>query len=337
MTLRNGPVRPRFPLSLVHPLGPFFRYLPLSLRRHLLYLRHMRHWGNFATPLLWSEKLQWRILNDRRALLAVASDKLASKALVASIAQRIDTALPLRIPETYWVGTDVRELQRLAARLPQRWVLKPNNSSGRVRLIDASTGPVPWGELVRIGDAWTQPDEESTELGHWGYKEARTLLIAEERIGSGDGPPADLRSQVFDGRLFRLDYSEGYGTSAHRVAEFDRDLDTRIPTGLDIDYGSIDQTPIEAIPRNQREAIRTIVEQIGSAFDYVRVDGYFDGGCYWFGELTAYTSGGLGPFGDELERSAGTAWTLPNLVAPDPREAEWRALLTGTPKGTLQA
>jgi hypothetical protein len=321
----------------VHPLGPLFRYLPLSLRRHLLYLRNIGRWGNFRSPVLSNEKMHWRIINDRRAILGVACDKLASKAFVAAIAPSIDTVVPLRIPAIYWVGTDVRDLQHLASKLPARWVLKPNSSSGRVRVLDSAVEAIDWSELVRAGDAWMQPDEEVTTFGHWGYSAARRLLIAEERIGEGVNPPPDLRSHVFDGRLLRLDYSDGYGTNSHRVAVFDRDLATRLPTGLAIEFGPGEQTPIDAIPRDQRDAIRKIIEGIGSGLDYVRVDGYFEGGSYWFGELTVYASGGLFPIISVLDRSAGFAWTLPNLAAPDPREAEWRALLAGTPKGTLQA
>jgi hypothetical protein len=36
------------------------------------------------------------------------------------------------------------------------------------------------------------------------------------------------------------------------------------------------------------------------------------------------------------EERLGSAWQIPDLNAPDPRESEWRALLSGTPKGTLQ-
>ncbi|MFM8998220.1 MAG: hypothetical protein ACKOJD_08995 [Candidatus Limnocylindrus sp.] len=64
----DGPKLPHFPRSLIHPLGPAFRHLPLSLRRHLLHLRHHGRWGNFARPSSFSEKMQWRILNDRRTL-----------------------------------------------------------------------------------------------------------------------------------------------------------------------------------------------------------------------------------------------------------------------------
>ena len=335
MIVRNGPKRPRYPLALIHPLGPLFQYLPLSLRRHLLYLRAHQRWGNFRNPRLWTEKMQWRVINDRRALLAVASDKLASKALVAQIATRLN--LDIHVPATLWVGTDVRELQAIANQLPTRWVLKPNNSSGRVRMIDSALAPINWNELGQVGTGWMQEDEESGALGHWGYTQARRLLIAEARVGTGESPPTDLRTQVFSGSAHRFDWSSGYGTPQHRVACYAEDLRTRTFTGQPVEYPQGEHTLIDEMTEHQRTSIRTFMSTIGSRTDYLRIDGYFEGGEYWFGELTAYTEGGLGKFSKRLDEATGDIWQLPDLTAPDPREAEWRALLEGTPKGTLQS
>ena len=334
MIVRDGPKRPRYPLALIHPLGPLFRHLPLSLRRHLLYLRAHKRWGSFRNPRLWTEKMQWRVINDRRALLAVASDKLASKALVAQIAKTL--GLEIRIPATLWAGTDVRELQAIANQLPSRWVLKPNSSSGRVRMIDSALSAIDWNELVQVGTGWMQKDEESGALGHWGYSQARRLLIAEERVGLGESPPTDLRTQVFSGSAHRFDWSSGYGTPRHRVACYTEDLTTRFYSGEAVEIPMSEHTFIDEMTEQQRASIRTFMNTIGSGTDYLRIDGYFEGGQYWFGELTAYTEGGLGIFSKPLDGATGDIWQLPDLTALDPREAEWRALLQGVPKGTLQ-
>lgn len=334
MIMRDGPKLPRYPLALIHPLGPLFRHLPLSLRRHLLYLRAHKRWGNFRSPKLWTEKMQWRVLNDRRALLAVASDKLASKALVAEISTRL--GLDIYVPATLWVGTDVRELQAIADQLPTRWVLKPNSSSGRVRMINSALAPIDWYELIHAGTRWMNDDEESGALGHWGYSQARRLLIAEERVGLGESPPTDLRTQVFSGSAHRFDWSSGYGTPRHRVACYAEDLRTRFFTGQPVELPPGEHTLIDEMTEQQRTSIRTFMSTIGSRTDYLRIDGYFEGGEYWFGELTAYTEAGLGLFSQHLDEATGDIWQLPDLTTPDPREAEWRALLQGIPKGTLQ-
>lgn len=333
-TRRDGPRPPRGPLALIHPLGPLFRFAPLSLRRHVLYLRHFGRWGDFRTPSLWSEKMQWRILNDRRLILAVACDKLASKALVTHVAATI--CADIGLPETLWVGTDVRDLQRIADRLPARWVLKPNHSSGRVRLLDHTVAPIDWSELISAGERWMKPDEQNTSLGHWGYDGARRLLLAEQRIGSGAEPPFDLRVQVVGGVIERADFSVGFGTPGHRIGSYERNLVTRFPTNFEREIPLDERTAIDALTAEQRDAIRAAIEGIGACIERVRVDGYFDAGRYWFGELTAYTAGGLGSIPPELDRRIGSRWHLPDLSVPDPREAEWRSYLARTPRGSLQ-
>jgi len=99
MSVGNGPTQPSFPRAIIHPLGPLFRHLPLSLRRHLLYWNVYRRWGNFKNPTLASEKMQWRIINDHRPLLQWTADKLAQKEYVKEIAQRNN--LPIRIPASF--------------------------------------------------------------------------------------------------------------------------------------------------------------------------------------------------------------------------------------------
>ena len=55
------------------------RTLPQRLKRHVLFLRFHRKWGNFAHPRTFSEKVNWRILYDRRPELTWTCDKLESK------------------------------------------------------------------------------------------------------------------------------------------------------------------------------------------------------------------------------------------------------------------
>ena len=330
----DGPRYPRYPLALIHPLGPLFRHLPLSLRRHLLYLRTYRRWGNFRNPRLVGEKTQWRIINDRRPILAFCQDKLAAKRYAQRELERAKLVDTVSFPSTLWVGTDVRELRAIAERLPKRWVLKPNHSSGRFRVLDSEAEPIDWDELVAAGDRWMQRDEEDRTFGHWAYSQARHLLIAEERVGSGSESPLSLCVHTNN------------GVTAHYFW-FDR---TRTPTLYacfradgtwfrwrpDSDPTIEDPRDLPILDKHEREQLLDASHAIGAPFDKIRVDYLYDNGTLWFGELTAYQTSGLFPVSDANDRWHGEMWSLPDLTAPDPREAEWRALLEGTPKGTLQ-
>jgi hypothetical protein len=97
--------------------------MPVELRRRALFLYCNRRFPHFKKPLTFNDKVNWRILTDRRPLLEWTCDKLAMK-------ERACGVPGLRIPRTYWAGTDLRELA--AAELPEHWVLKPNHRTGLV-------------------------------------------------------------------------------------------------------------------------------------------------------------------------------------------------------------
>ena len=333
MIVSDGPKKPCYPLALIHPLGPLFRHLPLSLRRHLLFLRAFGKWGNFRNPQTFREKAQWRTINDRRPRLSFAQDKLAAKEYARTIAAALNE--PLRIPETYWVGTDLRELQALAQQLPSRWVLKPNHSAGRYCLMDAPLSPAQWEDLIRTCSQWVERDEEELAMGHWAYGQARHLLIAEERIGAGAAAPNDFKVISFDGvpgYYFWADRSEAEAKYAFFT-----------PDGTPFRWGDPGELRSNAaaqavLPAEVlRQRMLAIASAAAAPFDWLRVDFYVEGGEVWFGELTLYGAGGLYVIDEANNARFGALWKLPDLTAPDSREQEWRALLEGVPKGTLQS
>jgi hypothetical protein len=332
MIVRDGPTKPRFPLALIHPLGPLFRLLPLSLRRHLLFVRAFGKWGNFRRPRTFREKAQWRTINDRRVRLAFAQDKLAAKEYLRRVAYEIGE--PMRIPETLWVGRDIRELEALADRLPARWVLKPNHSAGRFALLDAAARSVDWTLLRELGNQWMRRDEEELVMGHWAYGQARHLLIAEERIGDHATAPNDFKVSTFDG-------VPGYFFWADR-SHLEARYAFYLPDGTPFSWGDPGELRSNAAalavlpPQQLRQRMLNIASAAAAPFDWIRVDFYVEGGEVWFGELTLYGAGGLYVIDESNNARFGALWNLPDLLTPDPREAEWRALLQGTPKGTLQ-
>jgi hypothetical protein len=103
------------------------RHLPVRERRQILYWKHHGRWADLGVDAeLFTEKMQRRILFDHRPLIGYLGDKLKMKQRAAQLAD-------VKIPRTFWCGTDLDELASLAE-LPNRWVLKPNNGSGQVIL-----------------------------------------------------------------------------------------------------------------------------------------------------------------------------------------------------------
>ena len=174
--------------------------LPLPLLRHAFHLTMIHTPGNFRQPRTFNEKVNWRILYDRRDRIVAACDKMRMK----EMARAAYPGAQLRIPETYRYGTDLRDAPDLAGLPP--WVLKPNHSSGH-----ALFGPDPQTDVTALleqtQDWWTRTP---VELGEWGYGEARPLLLLKERIPTlDDAPPTDYKFFVFNGRVELVQVNRG--------------------------------------------------------------------------------------------------------------------------------
>ena len=329
----DGPTIPPWPRRLVHPLGPLFLYLPLVLRRHLLYLATYGRWGNFSSPRYFSEKMQWRILNDRRELLSWTCDKLASKEYARRVAR--SSGIALQVPRTLWFGTDVRSLQSaVAAGFPARWVLKPNHSCGRLRIVDSSAGSIDWGDIAEVLPRWTERDEEERVLGHWSYGQARHVVFAEEFVDHALHGVVDFKVLGFGGKVETIIVQAN--ASDLKVGSLILDRGFR-PKSNSTAAQQLDLlAAVERLGEKERQSILTIAELLIAPFDQMRVDLYVQGGSIGFGELSAYHSSGLkSPAGSRLLAAAdlerGNHWVLPDLTAPDARRSEWASLLSEDP------
>jgi hypothetical protein len=276
------------------------RALPDSVFRSLKYRQVHGTWPSLGAPRRFTEKINWRILNDRRDLLAWTGDKLAMKTEAAARWPGI------RIPRTCWIGTDPAEL--VAVDLPDRWVLKPNNSSGRYHL---GAGPVDDAAVVRLraltGD-WLDA-REFARLREWAYSRARPVLFVEERIGGGATLPSDYKVFVFDG-------------VPRCILVVSRPDSGRVRTFFTVDWAYLPVPSMEpsdpglARPVHLERLLRAAAD-LGRGFDHIRVDLYELDGEIWFGEFTPYSWSGLErivPVSFDL--ALGACWTLPDLGGP---------------------
>ncbi|MGY1856624.1 ATP-grasp fold amidoligase family protein [Modestobacter sp. SYSU DS0290] len=267
--------------------------LPLPAKRAVLFSRAHGRWPA-RVPRTFTEKVNWRVVHDRRPLIGQLGDKLAMKAYAADV-------LPaLSIPRVLWTGTDVAGLA--AADLPARWVLKPNHGTMRVHL---GSGPPDVGRLRRVTAGWLDEPLYRTR-GEWVYSQARRLLLVEEFLGTGE-PPADVKLLVFGGRVRLVQVDTG------RFGDHRRRLYTPDWTPVDVTE-DVAPGPVTAPPGSLDELVK-VAEALGAAFDFVRVDLYDVDGEVWFGELTPYPGGGLDRFDAGLDELLGSWWQLPDRSA----------------------
>jgi hypothetical protein len=264
--------------------------LPLRVKRAVLFRRAHGRWPA-RRPRTFTEKVNWRVVNDRRPLIGQLGDKLAMKAYAAE-------AFPaVQVPRVLWTGTDVAELP--GAGLPERWVLKSNHGTMRVHI---GTGAPDVEALRRVTAGWLD-EPLFRSRGEWVYSQARRLLLVEEFIGADGAVPADHKFLVFGGRVRLVQVDTGrFG--AHRRRLYDPDW-TPVTVAEAVAPGAVTPPPAGLAEMTK------VAEALGAAFDFVRVDLFDVDGEVWFGELTPYPGGGLDAFDPVLDEQLGEWWQLP--------------------------
>lgn len=269
------------------------RFLPIHLRRKLIYLRAYGRLPDLKHPVLFSEKINWRIAYDRRDAIRFTCDKVQMKEYATSVGT---SAL---IPRTLWHGRNLDDLDKLNITSP--WILKPNHSSGQVIL--GGRNPIDVSDLKTRTRGWLK-DFNYRVLGEWAYLHAEKEFILEEMIGDGTSPLPDYKFYVFDGkvRLIHVDINR-FGSPTRRMYT---------PDWEPLEYhNSVPLGAVEPRPDDLDSMIK-IASEIGSNYDFMRVDLYRHNGNIWFGEMTPYPAGGAKPYRpQEVDRMLGSFWSLP--------------------------
>jgi len=280
--------------------------LPERAYRQLTFAHVHRARCNLEKPRSFSEKVNWRILYDRRPELEWTCDKLSMKEHVAAL------GVDVVVPEVLWYGKDVRELAETA--LDGRWILKPNHASGR--LLVFGEGRVADTTSLEAKMAGWLRDEQGRVLREWAYKKARRLLLV-ERLVKGMNPrtpPLDYKFFVFKGVVGLIQIDVGR-FERHTRSLYTRDWKRRAWTLEHPPAGDIDRPP-------NLEAMIAAAEAIGWEYDFIRVDLYTDGEAVFFGEVTPYPGSGLERFCPaDADHELGGLWTLPDLAARSSKTA----------------
>lgn len=263
---------------------------PLRPRRHAMFLGAHGRVGNFAFPRTFNEKVNWRILNDRRSALAWTCDKLVTKDRAALVG--------LNTPKTIWFGTDVTELA--GNLLSDAWVLKPNHRSG---IVHFGSGPIDRIEDIQVLTSGWLDDPQSERLGEWAYSQARRLILVEQRL-SPACTAVDYKVYVIGGEPYVIQVDTGR-FSEHTRRFYRPDWTARS------DIVTLKLGPILPAPEGLEEMLRGAVAMVGD-LEFLRVDFYQEDRAVYLGEVTPYPCSGLERFvPPDLDLEMGRAWVLP--------------------------
>jgi len=238
---------------------------------------------NLDRPQTFSEKIQLLKLSSDTPLLTRLVDKYAVRDWVSA-----------KIGERYLVPLlgvwDCAEDVDFDA-LPQRFVLKANHGSHKLRIVlDKDSLDIP---QLRVEMArWLALDFAYVMSPQLQYANVPRKIIAESYLVNSDGCLHDWKVWCFKGKARYVEFMSRKDGQL-RFVYMDREWNP-----APFEYRNVDDISMEPPPRphNLDELLR-LAETLADGFEFVRVDFYrLDDGAYLFGEMTFSPGGGNGRF-----------------------------------------
>ena len=268
--------------------------LPLKLRRRVLFLARHGRWPDLRHPVSFSEKVNWRILNDRRPELVEFSDKVEMRRLAR---ERVPDEELLRLPTLLWCGKDLSQMPDLST--IGAWVLKPNNGTATVEFGPSGRSRE---EVIHRATKW-KASVPGRLLGEWAYTQVPTRYLLEARL-PGDTLPTDNKLLCIDGEPRVIQVHTGRFTASHSITHYTPDWQV-LP-------GRAAKCRNDDSPRpGHLGQMLEVAKRLSAGWDFLRVDLYDLDGGVWFGEFTPYPAAGTLRFVPyAFDEYLGSLWTL---------------------------
>ena len=235
---------------------------------------------NLDNPKTYNEKINWIKARYYNPLYEKYSDKIEVREYIK---EKGYGKLLNNIIKVY-DSTDEINLDEL----PNKFVMKPSNSSGGVFVVkDKSKFDLEKAKVVlnkKLKDNLYITNRE------WQYKNLKPRIIVEDLIES-KGDLSDFKFFCFDGKVDYIYVEKNATHPDFTIDFFDRDwnhLDVK-RVGHDNYHDKIPK------PKKLKEMIK-IAEDLSSGFAHVRVDLYCEEDKILFGELTFTPASGRHPF-----------------------------------------
>ena len=249
---------------------------------------------DLENPTTFAEKIQWLKCYDRDPRIVRYADKYLVREFIRET-----------IGEEYLVpllfAYDRTENMRYEE-LPERFVLKPNNSSGRV-LICKDKARLDKQEVYRTLKRWEK--ENLTNLtGEWVYEKIPYKLLCEEFL---EDDIVDYKFYFADGEFICTQAIAGRAEKKKKFGYFDADW--RL---LDIKRKGVDKLEEPLEKPEKYEEMLGLATKLAQGFTFIRVDLYSVGSRIFFGELSFYPNNGFVRYEtEEMDRFFATKIKLP--------------------------
>lgn len=230
---------------------------------------------NFDNPGTFSEKIQWLKLNDHNEKIVLYADKYAVREHVKNVIGE-EYLIPLL---GTWETVDEVDFTQL----PNSFVLKPNNSSGRVFICDNKD------ELnVEKVKKKIRPWEKSNltkKTGEWFYEKIPYKLVCEKLL---PGEVNDYKMYFADGKFICTQVISGRRSGDKIFHYYDENWEL-----LDICRYKMKKPESPIAKPDKYDEMINIATKLAEKFNFMRVDLYYIEGKIYFGELSFYPNNGF--------------------------------------------
>lgn len=273
----------------------------------------------------FDQKVQYKMLFDRRAYLHETADKYKAKLIAQDLIGEAGVA------KLYQVQLDANEIDW--ANLPQEYVIKVNHGCGGTIIVCRegidlaeildSKGKIPldwkvfrinpnslnraviqeyFSRLMQKNYGWGDPFPLCYE---WLYRSIKPRIIIEEFLNIEGRSPIDYRLFVMNGAVQFIQRDEIL-PSVHYSSLYNVDWQLQ-----DVDYNYI-RPSFEISPPSTLKSMIGYAEELARNTDFARIDFYEVGKRLVFGEITHYPRAGRNVFTPvEFSKFFAAKWKVP--------------------------
>ena len=271
-----------------------------------LLFRYSKVLPRLNPPVSFSERILHRMIYERDPKLRIVCDKLTVRRLIEERAG-VQYVVPL-------LGVWEHPKEIAWDNLPQKFVLKPNHSSGHFAIVDRSIG-VNIEKLTADAEQWLSHDYFANSF-EWGYRGIPRRVLAEPFLSSSNGGAApEAQVHTFSGKAALINILMGTKKTPERKSCWLDITGRRVAVAKrTLPHGEFE------LPDRDRQEMVEIAERVSQDFSSLRVDFFMTSNGLRIGELTPYTDGGMARWDPpELDEKLGQLWD-PNCdlsIIPD--------------------
>lgn len=255
----------------------FLYYLPKKIAHKILYYMVFREKLNIKDPQNFNEKIQWLILHEYNEKFADLADKYKVRNYITK--RNYENLLP----KLYGVYESAYDID--IDKLPNKFVLKPNNGCGHV-FVCTNKSEFNFNEcFTSLNKALKENFAKSNLEYH--YKFIEPKIICEEYLEDKNNIlPQDYKFYCYNGHV------ECILVCSNREKELKLDYYDKKWNYLNYSKTEYRSNKKISKPKNLNEMIK-IASDLSQGFKFVRVDLYNINGKIYFGELTFTPASGL--------------------------------------------